>query len=248
VQRSVLITGATDGIGLALARLLSERGDRLLLVGRRETREVRGSLPAGALYLAADLAREDAAARVVAALEAAGTGPLDLLVLNAAVGRWGHPTEDTAERIREMVGVNLRAPVALARALLPRLIEAHGSVVLVGSVADALPCPDFAAYAATKAALSGFARSLRVELRDRVRVQVIRPGAVRTGMHRKAGVPAPIADGMRWPSADAAARAILRRIDRGTREATLGWGNRAARFAGRHFAGTLDGALRRRRR
>jgi short-subunit dehydrogenase len=242
------VTGGTDGIGLALVRLLAARGDRTLVVGRRENGSIAGLLPRGALYCRADLAHPGAAHRVAAALEAAGIGTLDALVHNAAVGRWGHPTEDSAPGIRAAIAVNVAAPVALTRALLPRVLAAKGSILFVGTVADAFPCPDFAVYAATKAALAGFARSLRVELAGRVRVQVVRPGGTRTRMHEKAGMPSALSDGKRWPSADSVARRILGALDRGSRQRTLGVANRIARGVAIHLAGPLDALARRSRR
>jgi short-subunit dehydrogenase len=248
VSRTVLVTGGTDGIGLALARRLAARGDRPIVVGRRESREIGGLLPRNAPYVRADLAEPDAAECVAASLDAAGVESLDALVHNAAVGRWGHPTEDTPSSIRTLVAVNVRAPILLTRLLLPRIEAAKGAVLFVGSVADAFPCPDFAVYAATKAAVSGFARSLRVEMAGRVRVQVVRPGATRTAMHRKSGVPDALVGERRWQSADRAAARVLRALDAGARERTLGLGNRLARFAGLNLAGPLDLLLRTRRR
>jgi short-subunit dehydrogenase len=248
VSRTVLVTGGTDGIGLALVRRLAARGDRPIVVGRREPREISGLLPRKAPYFRTDLSEPDAAQRIADALDAAHVPSLDALVHNAAVGRWGHPTEDTGDGIRTALAVNLRAPILLTRLLLPRLVTARGAVLFVGSVADAVPCPDFAVYAATKAAIAGFARSLRVEMGGQVRVQVVRPGATRTGMHRKSGVPDALVDGRRWPSADRVAARILRVLDRGTRERTLGVGNRLARFVGLRLTGPLDLVLRGRRR
>jgi len=87
-----------------------------------------------------------------------------------------------------------------------------GRVIFIGSVAAALPAPDYAVYGATKAALEGFARSLRVELRGRVGVQVIHPGATRTGMHAKAGAPLERMGWTDFPPPERAARQIVRAI------------------------------------
>ncbi len=237
-QPNVLITGATDGIGLALAQIYLDRGARILTVGRRPVTAC--DLRLRDDYCRVDLAQPFAAALVAAFLHQRHIEQLDLLIQCAGIGSYGRIEAQTPAEIDTLLDTNLRAPIALTHALLPRLMAAHGRVVLIGSVAAALPVPDYAVYGATKAALEGFARSLRVELRGQVAVQMIHPGATRTGMHAKSGVPLERLGWQRFPPPERVAREIVRMIDQGSAVATIGLGNRLMRFAGRYLGGMVD--------
>jgi len=181
-----LITGATSGIGLALAARLAGR-HRLLLTGRNLA-------PLDALRLgpddrrfALDLSDPLAASEALAAaLDRLGIDRLDHVVLSAGLGGYGAPETESADLVRQTLAVNLTGPVCLARMLLPRLEAAAGRLTLIGSVAHK-GSPKAASYAASKAGLAGFARALREEWRGRVAVQIIHPGPVVTPMHGRAG-------------------------------------------------------------
>jgi short-subunit dehydrogenase len=242
LTRTVLITGATSGIGLELARHYAARGARLVLVGSRAPAALEDpALCTPARYCRADLARPGAAAVVEQFLRARGLDRLDLLIHCAGLGSYG-PLEQQRGQIDALLAVNLRAPVALSYALLPLLWRARGRLVLVSSVAADLPAPDYAVYAATKAALDGFARSLRVELRGSVAVQVVHPGATRTPMHARAGAPLGRIGWRRFPPPERVAAQIARAVERGAPETTVGLGNRALRLAGRLGGGLVDRA------
>ena len=124
-------------------------------------------------------------------------------------------------------------------------VNAVLSLLIFSLIAANLSKPEFAVYAGTKAALEGFARSLAVELAGSVGVRVVRPGATRTGMHAKVGMPLEGTD--RYPPAQKVAAEIARAVDHG-RDATIGFGNRCAAALGRNLAGPLDAAMRRKRR
>ncbi|MDA1195364.1 MAG: SDR family NAD(P)-dependent oxidoreductase, partial [Planctomycetota bacterium] len=196
-----LIVGATDGIGLELARLHTRAGARLVLCGRRPAHELADPLFAGAdvTYVQAELREPAAAARIGAALPP--DAALARAYVCAAQGSYGPLENDAPEQIEALVAVNVVAPMRLAHTLAPRLLASGGTLVLLSSVAADLPCPDYAVYAATKAALDGFARSLAVEWRGRAHVQAVHPGAVRTGFHAKSGVPPELVASPRIPSA-----------------------------------------------
>lgn len=244
----VLITGATDGIGRAMARLLQREGAALTLVGRRPLDALEDALYSRRTYCRADLEAPDASKRVAAFLDTAELGPIDLLVHNAGVGWYGDAAAELGARIRTTLDVNLWAPIALTHALLPRLAARDATIVFVSSVLADLPAADLASYAASKAALDGFARSLRVELRGRTRVVVAHPGGTATGMHAKAGVPLARQKRFRFPPAERVAARILKQARRGRRSPTVGTGNAVARFLGRHAARPLDALLRRMQR
>lgn len=234
MHNTILITGATDGIGLALARHYAARGERLILTGRRPPAELDQALFTPTRYSSADLAAPpEAAARLLQFLEAQGVERLDLLIHNAGVGAYGPPAAEAPEVTANLLAVNVQAPITITHALLPRVLAARGSVVFVSSVATALPTPQFACYTASKSALEGFARALRVELRGRARVQVIRPGATRTGMHAKSGALAGGLRAGRFPPAERVAAQIARAIAAGQPEATIGALNRLVSWAGR---------------
>lgn len=185
-RRKILVTGATDGIGLALVRRLASRHD-VLATGRRPPAEAARILPGGVLYAAADQSDPETAARSVARALLKNNWPrLDYAVLNAGVGYFAAPRHETAAAIRHTLDINLTATIALAQTLFPYLEKASGQLTLVGTVSHHRAA-DFASYAASKGALHDFARALKEEWRGRVRVQMLHPGPTMTGMHEKAG-------------------------------------------------------------
>lgn len=233
---TVLITGATDGIGYALAQRYAARGDRLVLVGRRALATLDDPLFTPDTYIQADLAAPTAPETVAAFLDAAGIPRLDLLVHNAGLGYYGPLAEQPAADIITLTDVNFRAPVLLTHRLLPYL--RGGKVGFISSVATAMPTPDYAVYTATKAALDAFAHNLRLELApDGIAVALIHPGATRTGMHAKANMPG---DNSNYAPAEAVAAAIQATLDRNTPQATIGLANTLLRFAGNSFPKLVD--------
>lgn len=191
-MRTILITGATDGIGLALARLYHQQQVRLILVGRRPLAALQEGAAAPDLftpdrYCQVDLAQPDCATVVAAFLTAQGIDRLDVLINNAAGAYSGRLQDQPAASIQTLVDVNLWAPLALTHSLLPQLERAQGKVVFISSVVSAVPTPNIVVYGATKAGLDGLARSLRLELEGRVAVQVVHPGGTRTGIFAKSG-------------------------------------------------------------
>ena len=243
-----MITGATDGLGLALAHLYHARGERMILVGRRAPHELDPvQFPASA-YCRAELAHPEAPEVIERFLRDSGSDHLDLLIHNAGVGYFGSIEQQSNAALRGMVDVNLRAPIALTHQLLPYLARARGRIVFISSVVAALPAPDYAVYAATKSALEAFARNLRTELRDSVAVQIIAPGAIRTTMHTKSGAPLATIGWEHFPAAALVAQRIVRSIDRGASDATIGASTRWLRFGGRYMPRLVDWIAASRRR
>ena len=243
-QPHILITGATDGIGLALARRYAQRGARVLLVGRRHPRDLDPTLFTPVNYCRADLAQSDALDRIGAFLRTEQVEHLDLVIHNAGIGSYGSPEQATPEDVATLLTVNLGVPLALTHELFPLIERVRGRVVFISSVVADLPAPRYAQYAASKAALDGLARALRVEWAGRVGVQIIHPGATRTGMHRKTGIPSDAMNWQRFPSAERTAAAIVQAIDHGRPETTIGLGNRLLRWAGRNLRGLVDQLVR----
>lgn len=239
-RKTVLITGATDGIGRALAEIYRARAVRLVLVGRRPLDSLEGGLYSEETYCEADLSKQDCAGKVCSFLRSRKIDALDLAIQNAATGYYGSVANQPVASIREVVAVNLLAPLRLTHALVPHVNKTGGKHVLIGSIAHALPCPEFAVYAATKEALDVFGRNLRVE--GDVKVQVIHPGATQTGIHRKSGWQD--GDSETFPPAERVARRIVRAIDGHGSVVTIGLRNRCLRFCGRYCSGVIEALMR----
>jgi short-subunit dehydrogenase len=187
--RRALVTGATGGIGKAIARALHDRGAHVVLNGRREEvlNELVDDLGAERCEaLPADLASAD---EVKALLERAGR--VDILVANAALPGSGRLDDYSTEEIDRALDVNLRAPVHLARGLVPSMLERHeGHLVFISSISGKVASARGSIYAATKFGLRGFATSLHDELRDEgVGVTTVFPGFISdAGMWAETGI------------------------------------------------------------
>jgi short-subunit dehydrogenase len=191
--RSILITGASEGIGRALALELAKGGARLTLVARNEARlkelaaEVE-QLGSQAQVVIADVTQAEAAPRMVAAAIGA-FGALDILVLNAGGTMWAafDALKDPVAASRELMELNFFACVRITEAALPHIKRAKGLIVPVASVAGFTGVPTRTLYAASKHALVGFFESLRVELRGSgVDITLIAPDFVVTEIHARA--------------------------------------------------------------
>ena len=184
MDRHVAVTGASSGLGEAIARAFGAAGDRLTLVARRAglLEAVAGAFPGRARASAWDLAADDPAGWVPAA--EAAFGPVDVLV-NAAgcqvIARFADVTPGTADG---MTAVNFRAPVRLVRAVLPSMrARGSGAIVNVSSIGAVAPPPYMCDYVATKAALAAFSESLAAELRGTgVQILTVYPGPMDTPM------------------------------------------------------------------
>ena len=181
----VAITGASSGIGAALARELGRAGHTLTLVARRRTLldDLAAELGNRTLVVEHDLANPDRATAWLATAEAAN-GPIDVLVNNAGMENTG-PTVDADPAVcRKMIDLNLTTPLLLTRALLPAMTaRGNGMIVNVASVAALVAPPMQAYYGASKAGLAMFSETLRGELAGTgVHVLTIYPGPVKTAM------------------------------------------------------------------
>ena len=243
-DRTILITGANDGIGHALVVQYAAAGARVLGVGRRAFPPSLAGHMAPQDYCALDLGDSAAAATICAFLAEQQVTHLDILVHNAAIGWFGAPAQQSSTSIDALLHVNLYAPIALTHALLPRLRTAHGAIAFVSSVHSALPTPDFAVYTATKAGLDGFARSLRIEEDGAIDVLVLWPGPTRTQLHSKSGVPPQRARAERYPTPETVASAAIRVIAQ-RRSRSIGLGNRLLRWAAVHWETPIDAILAR---
>jgi uncharacterized protein len=214
IQGTVLLTGASGGIGQAIARALAARGAQLVLTGRRAdvleplAAELRGRA------LAVDLADRAAVERLVAE-----AGEVEILVANAALPASGTMDGYTVEQIDRGLEVNLRAPIVLAKLLSEGMARrGHGHLVFISSLSGKAASPGGSLYSATKFGLRGFALGLREDLRGAgVGVSTILPGFIRgAGMFAEADVELPRGVGTRTPEDVAAA--VVRAIERNSAE------------------------------
>jgi short-subunit dehydrogenase len=191
--RSVLITGASEGIGRALALELAKEGAHLTLAARNSPRLLEAAAlveAAGgrARAVVADVTVVEEAARLIgAAVET--FGGLDALVLNAGGSMWApfESMEDPDAAARQLMELNFFACLRLAKAALPHLRASKGLLVPVASVAGFAGIPTRTLYSASKHALVGFFESLRVELRGSgVEVVIVAPDFVVTELHARA--------------------------------------------------------------
>jgi len=159
-----VITGASRGLGAALATKLAARGARLALVARSAEPLAKLAADLGGAAYPADLEDLDHVDELVTRI--AADGPIDVLVNNAGLDLTGRLAELPAEQIRALFTVNLIAPVLLCRAVIPRMrAQGHGHLVNVSSLAGTNALPGVAPYAASKAGLSHFTAGLRAELK-----------------------------------------------------------------------------------
>lgn len=235
-QRPAWVTGASSGIGAAVARALAERGAPVIISGRNRDAldALAGELPTTTLVLpfeatdhAAMHEAADAAWRFAAA-----RGGLGMLVNNAGISQRSLAIDTDYAVYERIVAVDLLAPIALTQALLPRFVaQGSGALVMISSIAGKVGVPMRTAYCAAKFGLIGYADALRAELSAcGISVHVVAPGSVRTDVSRNAltadGSPRGVSDraidnGLEPTSV---ATEILMRIDAGEREIVIAAG------------------------
>jgi short-subunit dehydrogenase len=210
----VLLTGATGGLGQAIARALAERGATLTLTGRRA--DVLEPLAAelGGRALAADLADPAAPGRLLAE-----AGEVDVLVANAGLPGSGALNSFSEEEIDRALTVNLRAPMLLAHGLTETMVaRGRGHLVFMSSLAGRAAPTGSSIYSATKFGLRGFGLALREDLAPKgVGVSVILPGFIaEAGMFAESGAKLPPYVGTKKP--DDVARAVVKAIEQNRAE------------------------------
>lgn len=222
--RTVLITGATGGIGGALAERLVAEGARVKVHGRHPGRmqALLARLPAGTPSLLADLAGAEGRAALAAF---AAEGPAaDVVVLNAASSHFGRFDQMGPAEIERLIATDLTAPILLTQALLPGLKrQPQARLVYIGSTLGRIGHPGFAAYGAAKAGLERFAEALGRELGgDGVGVLLVSPRATRTDANSSAADAMNAALGNAVDPPEAVAAAVVEGLRRDRRRVQLG--------------------------
>jgi uncharacterized protein len=244
--RPVVVTGASAGIGAALAGVLAGRGHDLVLVARRQE-----ALDALAHRLTADHAvdvsvltvdlsvaeQREALADRLPALEPAG------LCNNAAMAQIGPFLGTARERLRGIVDVNVAALQELTAAALPGMVErGEGALLQVASILGHGPQPHMAAYAATKAYALTLSEALHAELAGTgVSCTAVSPGPVRTGIYEDSGAPelAGVGPALLWKDAEQVARAAVAGMERGSRAVSPGLLDELAAAGSRYLPRTV---------
>ncbi|MBS0651971.1 MAG: SDR family NAD(P)-dependent oxidoreductase [Verrucomicrobia bacterium] len=220
-----LVTGASSGLGLALARALAKKGVALLLTGRNEERlrSLAQELPTPSHYLALDLGLPADRQKLIAEIEK--TSP-DLIINNAGFGLYGdaidHPLQDQIN----MIDVNITAVAEITLAAAKNWKNRHqkGIVLNVSSAASFFSYPTFAIYASSKLFVLNFSTSLDQELSPHgIRVLVVCPGQIDTGFRTRASNHFPQKTDPWTMSAEKSADLILEQIAKGQRSLIIDW-------------------------
>jgi short-subunit dehydrogenase len=220
--KRVLLSGATGGLGRAIAEQLAGHGARLILSSRKkeDLQALAESLPGGASrhkVIVADLAESGAAEKLVEE-----AGDVDVLVANAALPASGKLDHFSSNEVQRAIRVNFESPILMARALSPELAKkAEGHLVFISSLSGKVGSPRASLYSATKFGLRGFAFGLREDMRPHgVGVSVVSPGFVRgAGMWADAEVEPPPMIGTTTP--EKVGKAVARAIERNRNEITV---------------------------
>ena len=227
-----LLTGASAGIGTALAHEFADRGHELVLVARREQRlntladAIAASGHPRPVVLPIDLQNAEAGLRIAAACTERGLEP-NVVVNNAGFGLVGLAAELDISEQREMIDVNVSALTDLSLRFTASLERHKGGILNVASVAGFMPGPRSAVYYATKAYVLSFTEALHQELKPRgIRVTALCPGPVPTEFQARAGVPGASGPGSLTLSAEQVAKQGYRGFMQGHRIVVPGSGNR----------------------
>jgi short-subunit dehydrogenase len=254
VGKWALVTGASAGIGVALARELAAGGTNLVLTARRTERlrqlaqELSAAHKINVEIVSADLAQTDAPQQIFAFVSAKQI-EIELLINNAGFGAYGEFAKAEPQRLLEMVQVNCSAVVHLTRLYLPPMLDRkRGDVLIVASTASFQAVPFISTYAATKAFDLLFAEGLAEEVRPHgVRVCALCPGSTESEFHEVAGQAGLVAAMRSREPADKVARVGLRALAAGKSYVIFGAGNylgaHAQRLVPRRFVTRITAGM-----
>lgn len=237
---SILITGAASGLGAALARDAAGRKEQIIGIDRAWREEEPG--PDSLVRIRADLS--DIAALTPLAQVIGASGPFSTVIHNAAVSASGPFETIPAAAHQKLIDINVTAPLLLTQNLLnARAIAKGGTIVFIASLSVQVGYPGAASYAASKAALANYAKSLRKALRaDGIGVLTVYPGPLRTEQARRHAPKG--ADAEKRMTAQQASQLIWNAIDNGAEELVPGTANRLFAIAGKLAPGLLRKAMR----
>jgi len=250
--KRIILTGAAGGIGSHLARLLSAEGARLCLTDINEQALQQASQAPGlgeVHTVAANITDAEGRQKIVdTALQE--LGGIDILVNSAGINPFGVFAEQDPGLIQKTVEINTLAPMLLARAVLPAMLEQDsGQIVNIGSTFGSIGFAWFSAYSASKYALRGFSQALRRELAETgIKVTYIAPRAVKTAINSQAVYEMAKAVKMNMDEPDAVAEQIVKCIRKGEKETHLGFPESFFVRINAVFPGLVDRAVRKQNR
>lgn len=249
-DKTILLTGATGGIGEAIAKQLTECGGRLILVGRsdKNLKNIAHELHLtehNGFTLQADITTH-AGREIIRTALIALENPIDVLINCAGVSLFGFLEDNQPADIEKMINTNVTATILLTQQVLPFLNKDQGRILIVGSSFGALGFPGFAAYCASKFALRGFAEALRRELADsKVQVAHIAPRATNTRLNSDAVVELNDALSNNVDEPEDVALAVEKLLSmRNVRDVNLGWPERLFLGINAILPRLIDKALR----
>jgi short-subunit dehydrogenase len=220
-NKTVMITGASSGIGKGLALEIAARGARLGLVARRQNLldEIVGAVKGRAIAVAADV-RDAEAMRAAAEEIRRELGPIDILIANAGIGTSSHISQLDPNHVANVISVNVVGAANSVAAVVPQMVErGKGQLVAISSLAAYRGLPKSAAYCASKAAMSAYFESVRIDLRGTgVGVTIIHPGFIKTPLTAGRGAKMPY-----LMELDDAIPKILSAIEKGKKSIAFPW-------------------------
>ena len=219
--KNVLVTGATSGVGMQIAKDLYAKGYSVYATGRSKE-ALLGLAELGIYTIEADLLIENSLDQVINQCPV-----LDIVVFSAGVGTFALAHDTTDEQIEQMMRVNVTAPMKLTRRILPRMIERKsGHLIYIASQAGKIATPKASVYAATKHALLGYANATRMEVQPHgIHVTTINPGPIDTPFLDLADSTGTYKTSLKkfLLSVDEVSNAVVRVINRPVREVNLPW-------------------------
>ncbi len=249
-DKRILLTGASSGIGYALAVQLASLGNRLLVVARREQRlkdlvHATVDLPGSIEYLSGDLTDPEFRGSMVTWIQDEWSGTLDVLINNAGIGSIQSFSKSSAEHVRKIMEVNFFAPLELIRGHLHQLRSGIQPVICnIGSVLGHVALPGKSEYCASKFALHGFSDALRAELSaEQIDVVLVSPSTTRSEFFTSVLAGAKEQSSSRAMAADVVARKTVKAIEKGQRETILSWKARIGIWQDRFFPTWLSNQL-----
>jgi len=224
-NKTVVLTGASGGIGEAMAHELANNGARLILVGRNSGKleDLASSLNGEHLFLAADLSSDDGRKQLFD--YCSSNSPINLLINNAGVSAFEMIEDQSDSDITKLLSINLTSPILVTKYLLPLLkCSADGGVVNVGSTFGAIGYPGFSTYCASKFGLRGYSEALRRELSDSgLQVFYLAPRATNTAINsaRVANLNSELGNAVDEPMI--VAKALLKQLQKNRMNCYVGW-------------------------
>ncbi|MGB3385621.1 MAG: SDR family oxidoreductase [Marinomonas sp.] len=244
-QQTCLLTGATGGIGQAIAHALASKGVTLILQGRNEERllALAALLPGDHQILVADLATASGLTAISEAMTV--TPEFSMLINNAGIGQFSALQYTSAEEANEVINTNLTAPILLTQRLLPLLNkDSESHIINVGSVLGGIGFAGQSLYCASKFGLRGFSEALYRELADtNIRVSYFAPRATATSINSQQAMAMNAQLGTAVDTADKVAKALIDQLEQGKSRRVVGFPEKLFVKINGAFPSIVDKAL-----